>query len=129
MAWTLNRSLLGVNYVHRSEYNDEKPRLFYEFIASLNLPPSLILTTEEIGQALKLHPREIEKLKEPGVYICEYAEDNLRDYIEAKRAVEEFMRHQHGFQNPADVADTGMRIPLEALACDLGLVEIHPASK
>lgn len=122
MPYLLNRTLRGVNLVENFDgysYEVRPDSLFSELIDFLGL------SAEEVRRVLKLHPAELEKLKKPDTYVCRYAEQNLREYAEAKKAIDEFMKHQHGFQNPSDVAETGQRIPLEAIVCDLGLVDIN----
>lgn len=123
MAWLLNRTLRGVNYIEIISGDRNLGTSFFDFINSNNLD------AEEVGRVLKLHSEEIEKLKENEVYLSTYARDNLKDYLEARRAVQDFMDYQHGFKNSEDVAETGQRIPLEALVCHIGLVEIHSSSK
>ena len=70
MAWTLNRTLRRVNFVGKVEYGDSKPKLLSDYLIETGLE------IEEVGEVLKLHPGEVEKLKERDAYICQYAENN-----------------------------------------------------
>jgi len=109
---------MGTNFVLKTNYSRGKKDIhFFDFITGIGLKSS------EVAEVLKLHPEEVKKLMSSEGYINEYAKVNLLHYVEAKNSLEHFMTHQRGFKNPEEIAEQGDRIPLEALAVDLGLVE------